>query len=60
MFSQNHNLLMYLKAILTSHIGDNSDNEDAEADVNSDTDSSVSLSDKEKLRKIKSEKSDFH
>ena len=60
MFSQNHNLLMYLKVILTSHMRDNSDNEDAEADVNSDTDSSVSLSDKEKLRKVKSEKLDFH
>ena len=60
MFSQNHNLLMYLKAILTSHMRDDSNNEDAEANVNSDTDSLVSLSDKEKLRKVKSEKSDFH
>ena len=55
MFSQNHNLLMYLKAILTSHIEDNSDDEDA--DLNNDTDSSVSLSDKKKLKQVKS---DFH
>ena len=60
MFSQNHNLLMYLKIILTSHMRDNLNNEDVEADVNSDTDSSVSLSDKEKLRKVKSEKLSFH
>ena len=55
MFSQNHNLLMYLKVILTSHMRDDSDNEDA--DVNDDTDSSVSLSDKKKLKQVKS---DFH
>ena len=48
MFSQNHNLLMYLKIILTSHMRDDEDDEDVKADVNSDTDSSVSLSDKEK------------
>ena len=60
MFSQNYNLLMYLKIILMSHIRDNSDDEDAEADVNSDTDSFISLSDKEKSKQVKSEKSDFH
>ena len=60
MFSQNHNLLIYLKVILTSHMKDDSNDEDAEVNMNSDTDSSVSLSDKEKLRKIKSEKSDFY
>ena len=60
MFSQNHNLFMYLKVILTSHIEDNSDNEDTEADLDSDTDSSINLSEEKKLKKVRSEKSDFH
>ena len=60
MFSQNHNLLIYLKIILTFYMRDDSDNEDAKADVNSDTDSSVSLSDKEKSKQVKSEKLSFH
>ena len=55
MFSQNHNLLIYLKVILTSHMRDDSDNEDTKADVDSDTDSSVSLSDEKKLKRVKSE-----
>ena len=42
---------MYLKVILTSHMGDNLNNKDA--DVNDDTDSSVSLSDKKKLKQVK-------
>ena len=48
MFSQNHNLFMYFKIILTSHMRDNLNNKDA--DVNNDTDSSISLSDKKKLK----------
>ena len=51
---------MYLKSILTFYMKDNSDEEDADAEVNSDTDSSVSLSDEEELKKVKAGKQDFH
>ena len=51
---------MYLKVILTSHMRDNSDNEDAEADVNSDINSFISLFNKEKSKQVKSEKLSFH
>ena len=59
-FSQDHNLLMYPKAILTPHMVDDSDDEDPEADVDSDTESSVSLSDEEEPKRAKSGKRGFH
>ena len=58
-FLQDHNLLMYLKAILTSQVKDNSDDE--KPDEESETDSTVSLLEKEEeSKKAKSEKKGFH
>ena len=42
---------MYLKAILTFHMKD--DLNDKDADLNNDTDSSVSLSDKKESKQVK-------
>lgn len=47
---------MYSKVILTFNMKEDSDNENADTDINDNTDSSVSLFNKEKLKSVKLER----